>query len=85
MSPALDLCSTDPAQHVRTAGQGLHDLNDDLSDLTDVWSNVRQHYDIRTATATRRCFTMTVSSIRYRYQVYVVLERIHHCGRFISV
>ena len=30
----LDLYSTDPAQHLRTAGQGLDDLDRNLSDLS---------------------------------------------------
>ena len=50
MVPGLDLCYTDPAQHLRTASYFLNDLDDksdisylsnvsvdDLSDQSDVW------------------------------------------------
>ena len=32
----MDLCYTDPAQHLITAGQDLDDLDRDLSDLSDL-------------------------------------------------
>ena len=45
--PGLDLCCTDPVQHLITAGEDLEDLVHDLSDLSDVrsitiWSNMVQ-------------------------------------------
>ena len=40
MIPGLDLYYTDLAQHLRTAGWDLHDL-DDLSDLSEVCVNTR--------------------------------------------
>ena len=33
-SPGLDLYCTDPAQHLISAGQGIDDLDRDLSDLS---------------------------------------------------
>ena len=33
----LDLCYTDPAQPLTTAGEELDDLEYDLSDLSEVW------------------------------------------------
>ena len=34
MFPGLDLCLTDPAQHLTAAGEELDDLDHDLSDLS---------------------------------------------------
>ena len=35
MSPGLDLYHADPAQSLTTAGEGLDDLDHDLSDLSE--------------------------------------------------
>ena len=40
MFPGLDLHYTDPAQHLRTAGDELDDLDHDLSDLFEVWKHL---------------------------------------------
>ena len=34
--PGLDLCYTDPTQHITTAGEDLDYLDHDLSDLSDL-------------------------------------------------
>ena len=42
MSPGLDLYYTDPAQHLRTAGYDLEDLDRDLSDVRIVLLRLRE-------------------------------------------
>ena len=60
----LNLFDTDPAQHLIAAGQDLHDLDRDLSDASDVWTQYTSFSAGSSLTAVRQGGTNAVNRRR---------------------